>query len=467
MREPRWYQGVNRGQWLAMLAAFLGWMFDGFEMGLYPLVARPALQEMLQKDVRAELAEANASETQVSEVLEKRVGGWFAAFNAVFLFGAAAGGLVFGWLGDRIGRTRAMIYSVLAYALFTGVGGFATAPWQLALARFVAALGMGGEWSLGVALVMELWPARARPVLAGVIGAAANLGFLLIALINLILGEFLRGEPGSWRWLMFVGVLPAFLTLFIRMFVPESEKWRRAVAGAPKPRVAELFTAQLWARTVVAIGLCGVALLATWGAVQWQNPWAEQLVERNAGVIDAAVKQEVSRAKSFTQITSAGGACFGTVLAGLLAARLRRRTGYFLLCLVSLASALWLFRPAWLVDPLIAAGLLPTGASRQTYGGAFLVEVFLLGFTTASFYGFFPLYLPELFPTRVRATGQGVCYNFGRIVAAFGNLFGTAPLLRAFTGDYAQAIAAVTLIYVVGMALIWLAPETHGKPLPD
>ncbi len=466
--EPKWYQGINRGQWLAMLAAFLGWMFDGFEMGLYPLVARPAVKEMLQDEVRAELG-SNVSEATFTSELEERVGRWYAIFTALFLFGAAAGGLVFGWLGDRIGRTRSMIYSVLAYALFTGVGGFATAPWQLAAARFIAALGMGGEWALGVALVMELWPARARPVLAGLIGSAANFGFLVIALISLGLSQVLREAPGAWRWLMFVGVLPAFLTLFIRMFVPESEKWKQAVADAPKPSVAELMSDRLRARTLVAIGLCGVALLGTWGVLLWQNLWVEKLVEQSAAPHDdpKATKQKAAEAKNLTQICSSAGACAGTFLAGIVAAGLRRRTGYLLLCILALASIWWLFRPAWLFDPLVQAGLLPSESGRASYGGPFLLSTALAGFTTASFYGYFPLYLPELFPTRVRAMGQGISYNFGRIVAALGTLFATDPLRDAFAGDYAQAVSVVAFIYVVGMILIWLAPETHGRPLPD
>jgi MFS transporter, SHS family, sialic acid transporter len=161
------------GKWMALLAAFLGWMFDGFEMGLYPLVARPALLEL--------------------GLSQENIGGWLGIVTAVFLVGAALGGVFFGWLGDRIGRVRAMVWSVLTYAVFSGLCGFATAPWQLAVPRFIASLGMGGEWSLGVALVMELWPSASRPILAGLIGAAANVGFLAIALIGLGLAHIRVG----------------------------------------------------------------------------------------------------------------------------------------------------------------------------------------------------------------------------------------------------------------------------------
>src|SRR5690349_17708349 len=163
----------RRGEYMALAAAFLGWMFDGLEQGLFPLCARPALRELLGPSAEADM------------------GTWLSGITAMFLLGAAGGGLLFGWLGDRIGRVRAMVWSVLTYAIFSGLCGFADTPLQLAALRFVASLGMGGEWSLGVALVMEIWPSESRPMLAGLIGAAANVGFLLIALVGLVMASFI------------------------------------------------------------------------------------------------------------------------------------------------------------------------------------------------------------------------------------------------------------------------------------
>ena len=160
-----------------LAAAFLGWMFDGMEMGLFPLIARPALLQMQQ--------------AQGLELTDAFVGQWMGYATAAFLLGAAAGGVVFGWLGDKIGRVRAMAASILVYSLFTGMIYFATEPWHLAACRFVAALGMGGEWSLGVALVMEVWPEKHRPLMAGIIGAAANVGFALI-------GPTAAGREARW-----------------------------------------------------------------------------------------------------------------------------------------------------------------------------------------------------------------------------------------------------------------------------
>lgn len=190
-------QSDGRSRQLVLLAAFLGWMFDGLEMGIFPLVARPALLDMLTQMPR-----------DSSIIPDEFVGMWMGRITALFLVGAALGGLVFGWLGDRVGRVRAMTWSILTYSVFSGLCYFAQTPWQLGGLRFLAALGMGGEWALGVALVMEVWPQEKRPLLAGVIGAAANLGFVLIAL----LGFYWKVTQDSWRWVMLAGAAPAALT---------------------------------------------------------------------------------------------------------------------------------------------------------------------------------------------------------------------------------------------------------------
>lgn len=237
---------TNRGKWMVLLAAFLGWMFDGMEMGIFPLVARPALQEM-QKGIGA--------------VDDKFVGMWMGYITALFLLGAAFGGLLFGWLGDKIGRVRAMALSILTYSLLTGACYFAQEPWHLGALRFLAALGMGGEWSLGVALVMEVWSEKHRPYLAGAIGAASNVGFFLVAVITILFPV----TSDDWRWVMLLGAAPALLTFFIRLFVPESEKWKHAVQEAKSPTrpLHEIFGRTLIRNTLLAITFASVALIVT------------------------------------------------------------------------------------------------------------------------------------------------------------------------------------------------------------
>lgn len=503
-------RALDSGKWMALTAALLGWMFDGLEMGLFPLVARPALRELLP----------SASESDI--------GKWFAVATASFLIGAATGGVLFGWLGDRIGRVRAMTLSVLTYAIFSGLCGLTTSAAQIAVLRFIAALGMGGEWSLGVALVMEIWPDRSRAFMAGLIGAAANVGYLLIAYLGMVLGTIPKemhsllsqlGLPSdwvnslvanqSWRLLMILGATPALLTFLIRLFVPESRRWEkekshgttsnwmmRDLVGVGIGGLGAVGIIYLWAeefslplrfagtalglgivtlgylypvirylqRTGMAandaphewkpivgrmlLGAClsAVALLGTWGSTQWAPTWADQITHG-----------EMPSAKAYTQMWSAAGAIVGTILAALMGDWLGRRLSYFLLCLASLGSALFFFKGA----PLVFFDGTPE------YGAIFLITAALAGGITASFYGWLPLYLPELFRTGVRATGQGFSFNFGRVLAAIGVLQIGHLMKDVFKNDYASACSLMSLIYIVGMVIIWLAPETRGKPLPE
>jgi MFS family permease len=496
-------KGPGSGKWLALAAALLGWMFDGFEQGLFPLIGRPALLDLL-------------GPTQE----EASIGKWLAIGSAAFLVGAATGGVVFGWLGDRLGRVRAMTLSVLTYALFSGLCGLAQAPWHIAVLRFLSALGMGGEWSLGVALVMEIWPENSRGLLAGLIGAAANVGFLLIALVGLgltkILGHMQAWLTGlglservvtalvansGWRLLFFCGAAPAVLTFFFRLFVPESERWQseqrqgatrhwagrdlwgvcggaagagliiygwiidldwllrlpltalglviaacgylypvvrylqRAAAGPAKPQDAVGSTVR---RMLLASCLSGVAILVTWGASQWIPSWTDQLTGG-----------KLPEAKSYAQMWSALGAILGTILGAMIGQGVSRRVMYCALCLSSLAASFLLYQ------------------TQTQYGAPFLGCVFLTGLTTASFYGWLPLYLPELFRTRVRATSQGFSYNFGRILAAMGVLQTSNLMQTVFRNNYPQALSVISLAYLAGLVLIWFAPETHGQPLPE
>lgn len=489
---------TTRGQWTALVAAFLGWLFDGFEMGLFPLVANPALQELLKTQ--------DSGET----------GKWIGIITAGFLVGAATGGVLFGWLGDRIGRVNAMALSILTYALFSGLCGFAQTATQLLLLRVVASLGMGGEWSLGVSLVMEIWPSKSRGWLAGLIGAASNVGFIAVAMLGMVLTEVVdslqallaaSGLPSNivsmllandgWRILMMCGALPAVLTFIVRMFVPESEKWEAehktgstanwvtadllgvlagsigplgilflwadprvptwvriigtlvglamAIAGYLYPvtcylkRVGSdrviLGAGKLPVRKLMILGavLSGIALLGTWGSLQWAAPWADELTKGT----------EFKHAKEFTQIALGIGAVIGTIAAAVVGHTFGRRITYFGLCVLSLATSLTFFQ------------------TNTGYGPWFLFTGFLGGATTAAFYGWLPLYLPELFPTSVRATGQGFAFNFGRILAAVGTLQTGALMKQVFDGSYPKACSVMSLVYVVGMVAIWFVPETR------
>ncbi|HEX8521118.1 MAG TPA: MFS transporter [Tepidisphaeraceae bacterium] len=412
LSQPPANGGAGAGRWLVLAAAFLGWMFDGVEMGILPQIARSALSDLM------------------SGASEETIKWWHQIINAAFLFGAAFGGLVFGWLGDRIGRVKAMALSILVYSAFTGLLYFVHSPAQIAALRFLAAIGMGGEWALGVALVMEVWSSeKLRPFLAGMIGAAANVGFVLVGLM----GALVKVNSSNWRTFALIGAAPAVLTFIIRLFVPESHKWQQAQAVKKSKPLTELFGDRgLAVKATLAIGFASIALLGTWGAVQNIPAWV------------GGMPNKTPAAQGNVIMMLGIGAIVGCFIAPLLAAVLDRRICYFILCLLSLICCQTLFR------------------RFHDYSTGLLLMNFLVGATTAALYGWLPLYLPELFPTRVRATGQGIAFNFGRILAGIGAIWG-----GTLGGTYARMGAIVSLVYIVGMLLIWIAPETKGKPLPE
>jgi MFS family permease len=403
---------LRAGKWLVLLAAFLGWMFDGLEMGIFPQIARSALGQLIR----------GADEDTIKW--------WHQIIDACFLFGAALGGLVFGWLGDRIGRVRAMALSILVYSSFTGLLYFVNSPVQIAGLRFIAAIGMGGEWALGVALVMEVWDAKHRPILAGLIGASANLGFVIVG----VLGVLIKVTENNWKLFAIIGTAPALLTFVIRLFVPESHKWQQTQKVNRSRPITEIFAdRRLRNVLLLAVGFASIALLGTWGAVQKIPAWV--------GALPGKTPLAVGNA----QIASGIGACLGCLIAPFIAQAFSRRFCYFILCLGSLISCQILFN------------------GFTQYNLAFIAMAFVTGGITAAIYGWMPLYLPELFPTRVRATAQGIAYNFGRILAGVGGIVvGTLS-----PGGYARMAAIVSLIYIPGMILIWFAPETRGQPLPE
>jgi MFS family permease len=248
--------------------------------------------------------------------------------------------------------------------------------------------------------------------------------------------KLIATDQSGWRLLMFVGAAPALLTLFVRIFVPKSQRWQHASQSAPPARIAEIFQPGLLHKTVLGTCLGAIALLGTWGSIQWAPSWADK------------ISGGAATARSYTQICSAIGAIIGSVLAGYMAEWFSRRRSYFVLSLGSLLVCAFLFR------------------MPMEFDAEFLLLIGLAGALTAGFYGWLPLYLPELFPTRIRATGQGFAFNFGRVLAAAGTL-ASGQLLNALHEDYARTGAITSLVYLLGLVLIWFCPETKGQPLPE
>lgn len=406
----------------ALAAVLAGWMCAGIEMALMVPTTRPAIQSF-------EGAHATGIDVRADQ--------WLSWFVAAFLLGAAAGGLVFGWLGDRAGRVRAMGASILCYALITGLGYFVQTPEQLLVLRFVACLGIGGMWPTGVALVREAWPGLSRPMAAGLIGASANVGFLILGIV-MIYHPIARD---SWRWVMLLGASPAFLGLLVWFGLAESPEWleqRSAQASDIAPADASLatvFRPPLLRFTFLGILLGTVPLLGGWASVQRLVPWAGQVSEHE-GLPDL---------KATTQIVLACGAVLGSLLGGWAASAVGRRLSYGLMSGGSLGLSIYVFLNSSPADRL------------------FPWAVFALGFISTMFYGWLPYFLPELFPTRVRATGIGVSYNFGRILSAAALLSSTA-LSSWFGGNVASMGACTSLIYAGGLVLALAIP---GESTPQ
>ena len=411
---PEETRGGARALWIILLVAWLGWMFDGMEMGLYSVLAHPALKELLR--------------TEDPAVIGKYAGVMF----ALFLLGCSAGGFVFGRLGDKIGRVKTMIITVLIYSVFTGVSALSRNAWQFGACRFLGAMGLGGEWGLGVALVMETWPNAKRPVLAGLLGSSANVGFLVSSLVNLQFGHL------GWRIIFCIGLAPALLSLVIRFVVKEPERWVKARERGERPDLRQLFEPELRRKTVMACLIAAVALIGTWGVFQWIPTW-----------VAAMVGGKATHERAITAMWMALGQILGAFIGGPAAEWLGRRASYAIYCLGSLASTIVLYSVV------------------TAYGAQLLALAAVAGFFTTTFFGWLPLYLPELFPTRIRATGEGISFNFGRIIAAFMVFAGTGQLVAAFGGSFARAGVVMSLIYVIGLFLIWAVPETKGSKLPD
>ncbi len=428
---------TRKDRYLILASAFLGWMFAGVEMSLMIPATRPAIQEFL---ATPEVVEGGIQ--LQSERVEVSADQWLSWYITAFFLGAALGGALFGWVGDRAGRVKAMGLSILCYSIITGLSYFASGPRELLLLRFLASAGIGGMWPTGVSLVSEAWPTVSRPILAGLIGTSANVGFLILGIVMLV--HPITRE--SWRWVFLFGATPALLGVLVLISVPESPIW---LAGrgesAPKPGpspITEVFRPPLLRLTLLGIGLGTIPLLGGWASGQRLIPWAGQ-----AGEIEG-----LPHLKAATQVLWATGAVLGSLAGGWLASRLGRRLSYFLISAGSLAISIYIF---WFLTPSDVE---------------FLPVAFALGLVATVFFGWLPYFLPELFPTRVRATGAGVSFNFGRILSAMAVLSSTA-LSELFGGSIAKMGGTTCMVYALGLVLAFVIPKrrelvNHDSNIP-
>jgi MFS family permease len=410
-------------QWKSGTAAWLGWLFDGLDMHLYTLVATPVVIQLIA-----------ATSSADPGVKEKS-----AYIQAAFLLGWALGGSFFGRLGDVLGRSRALSLTILTYALCTGLCAFAQTWWQLMLFRFIAALGIGGEWAVGASLLSETWPKRWRPWIAAMLQTGVNLGILLAAITVVLLSLVLPAHGD--RYVFLVGVLPAFLVFWMRRHVPEPETWERArtETHGDRPRARDLFRGQVASITLRTTVTCALGLSGWWLFQFWHSQHLRRLL------VDAGSSPgEVTRIASASFFVVNALAIVGNFAAGWLATKIGNRRAI----LVFLAG---------LGLGIIGAFIVPRGIGVLAW---FWFP--LAGFFSGVF-ALFTMYLPPLFPTLLRTTGAGFCYNIGRIAAAVCTLvFG----LFAPVSDYRGALLWAGALALVAATWSWWLPAEPRESTP-
>jgi MFS family permease len=472
-RDARSLRDISPSQWKSGIAAWLGWLFDGLDMHIYTLVATAFVAILLNASTfRSEFSKLDANNSGRIEAAEwaateplaqldhnkdavispeeyevfaarshtgnaatRQKSSWI---QAAFLIGWALGGGFFGRLGDVLGRTRALSLTVLTYALFTGLSFFAQEWWHLLIFRFLAALGIGGEWAVGSTLLAETWPKKWRPWTAAVLQTGVNIGVVIACFAGILL----QGQHP--RWIFLIGVIPAVLVFWIRRHVPEPETWSAAAATSEKPRVIHLFRGATRRVTLVSILICALTLTGWWAFMFWQAQHVRNL--------DAVKAMSASERDSLVSVTFAliiGISIIGNFVAGGLA----RWLGY--------KRALMMMFGGFFVTFLATFG---PEHSLHALTRFWLPAV---GFWSGVF-GLFTMLLPPLFPTLLRTTGAGFSYNIGRIAAAIGTVF-AAQITQG--GNFRQTLFYTGFLFLIAIPCVALLPNerdqrsTVGPPL--
>jgi MFS family permease len=411
--EPKWYAEVTPYQWRVLICACLGWALDIMDGYLYAIILFPAMSDLL-----------GTTENAV-------IGLYGGVVLSIFMIGWALGGLIFGPIADRYGRAKTMAITILVYASFTGLCGIAGSWQELAVYRFLTGIGIGGEWAAGAALIAESWPAKSRAKAAGIMQASGGIGFFLAIGLYLFIG------PYGWRWVFALGVLPAIVAFYIRYSLEEPQRWVHAKAQQnPLPL---LFKKPVRRDVLIGTGLAVVATFGYQGAIQWVPSWI-------AAMLHAQGTREVIPQVSLVTATLTAGGIIGCLCLPFVADRWGRKVSlwlYFLGALLSVPTTFLLAKE--LSHAVIAAPVMGFFAAGVTTG--------------------FAIYFPELFPTAIRATAQGFCFNFARFFSAAGPLL--AGVLTSAHGSFAPAIATIGSVYFIGLIILLFARETKGQALPE
>ena len=432
-----------------LIVAFLGWMFAGSHMAINSITYHSVATSLLPAESPA-------------------VPQWIGFLVVAFLLGAAAGGYVFGWVGDRFGRSKAMALSIACYSIFSFVSLLSPSIEIFWLLRFITCMGIGGMWPNGMALLQEAWPNTAKPILAGILGTAANVGIALFAYVCIHKDV----NPDDWQWTYIAGGTPILLAIASWFLVPESPKWLQQQSGSndesgqDKVGMGEVFSSPHLKRTMIGIILAFVPLFGGWGVANWASYWAAEADEkaRLAQVADVqgtestqeetkadkgndkeTTKKTATNKKARTSFNRAWTGSISSLLGGALAIFLGRRICYALLCICAFTCTQMLYS---LPDP---------------NSDGFQLWVSALGFFSGFFFGWLPLCLPEMFPTRVRSTGGGVSFNFGRIIVAILILLTSFALKEQFEGRYDLVGRVFGFMYLTGIVAVLLMPRSDEQ----
>jgi MFS family permease len=462
-----WYKSLNRYHWFVLVVASLGWLFDCMDQRIFLISRQRAITELLgYKTHGAELARLDGTKLTAEE--QKAAGDAIAAYSGwatfVFMIGWASGGLFFGIMGDRWGRARTMLLTILVYSLFTGLTALSVSWWDFMGYRFLTGMGVGGEFAAGVALLAESMPTRARPHALGLLQALSAIGNIAGSLVSWVIAD--------WRWLFLVGVVPAIMVVFVMRRLKEPEAWQQTrkkleeAAGQASTNRAlgsfgELFRDRRWRyHTIIGVMLALAGVIGLWGVGFW-TPELVTMTLRQDGYGDA----DINRVRAIGTALQDVGAALGIFVFSIIATRLGRRPAFACGFAAALVATLFVFGMLNHVSHIIENSEL-----------AVYLMLPILGFCNLAVFGGYAIYFPELFPTRLRSTGTGFCYNVARYLAAFGpltlgylviwygNLLSTgASNLAAFR----YATFTVASVYLLGLLVLPLAPETKGKPLPE
>jgi MFS family permease len=432
LHSAPWYAEVTRAQWLVLAIASAGWVFDTFEGQIFNITSGQMLPELLGINASSSSAPANPAAIELTDL-------WRDRFLAVFLVGGTLGGIIFGILADRFGRKPMMIVTILCYSVFSGLSYFATDLWHVAALRFLVALGVGGEWAVAATLVSEVFPTRARAHASGIFHATSVLGTWLAALAGLVV-------QSQWRYAYLVGVIPALLVLWVRAGIdePDRRSCPGSIPGVPRGRLRELFRNPIWARrAILGILLASVGLGTFWGVTIAGQKLAEEILKRTGATEESASQQ----AKFAYGIVETAGGGLGLLCFGPLAERLGRRSAFTLM-------------------HVLACIIVPVTCYLPATYNQLLCLLPFYGFCTLGIHAGYAVYFPELFPDALRATGTGLCFNGGRLIAALVLIF--SAQLKALPGmDLRLAITILSSLFLAGVVIVRLLPETRGEELPE